>query len=76
MKDKIIKALEAVANCEGMVCIVDLEHELGTEAKYIDYYLAIMELAELIKEDKAEIIFKVGREDKRMKYFLKLLEGE
>ena len=76
MKDKIIKALETVANCEGMVCIVDLEHELGTEAKYIDYYLAIMELAELIKENKAEIIFKVGKEDHRMEYLLKLLEGE
>ena len=77
MKHKIAQTLENTSNLEGIVCIADLEHELGIEAKYIDDYLALGVLAELLKKDKVEIIFRVCREDKDMKYLLKLLkEGE
>lgn len=74
MKHKIAQTLENTSNLEGIVCIADLEHELGIEAKYIDDYLALGVLAELLKKDKVEIIFKVGREDKKMEYLLKLLK--
>ena len=46
---------------------------MKTEAKYIDDYLVLEVLAELFKENKAEIVFKVGREDKKMEYLLRLL---
>ena len=39
----------------------------------MDYYLALGVLVELLKKDKVEIIFRVGREDKDMKHLLKLL---
>lgn len=73
IKDKIAQVLENTGNLEGIVCIADLEHELGIEAKYMDDYLALGVLVELLKKDKVEIIFRVGREDKDMKHLLKLL---
>lgn len=74
---KIAKALEHASRLEGTVCTADFKHELGTEAKYIDDYLALGVLAELFKENNAEIVFKVSREDKKMEYLLRLLtEGE
>lgn len=77
IEHKIEQTLENTSNLEGIVCIADLEHELGIKAKYMNDYLALKVLAELLKKNKAEIIFKVGREDKDMKYLLKLLkEGE
>lgn len=74
MKHKIAQTLENTSNLEGIVCIADLEHELGYKAKYINDYLAASVLAELIKNGKIQLIFKAGREDKRMKYFFKLLK--
>lgn len=74
---KITKAMESASRLEGTVCTVDFNHELGIEGKYIDNYLALEVLAELFKENKAEIIFKISKEDKKMEYLLILLtEGE
>ncbi len=77
IEHKIAKVLENASNLQGIICTADFEHELGTESKYIDDYLALGVLAELFKENKAEIIFKVSKEDKKMEYLLRLLtEGE
>ena len=73
IEHKIAKALESASKLQGIVCTADFKHELGTEAKYIDDYLALGVLAELFKGNKAEIIFKVSREDKKMEYLLRLL---
>ena len=73
IEHKIAKALENASRLKGTVCTVDLKHELGTEAKYINDYLTLEILAELFKENKAEVIFKVSREDKKMEYLLRLL---
>ena len=76
IEHKIAKALENASKLKSAVCLVDFNHTLGTELKYIDDYLALGVLAELFKDNKAEIIFKVGREDNRMEYLLRLLTKE
>ena len=77
IKHKIAKVLENASKLQGTVCTADFKHELGIEAKYMDDYLALGVLADLFKENKAEIMFKVDKEDKKMEYLLRLLtEGE
>lgn len=71
---QIVRTLENVGSSKGVVCTHDDEHVLGTRFKYVDDYLAVLTLAELIKKDKAHIVFTVGREDKEMEYLCKLLE--
>lgn len=73
IEHKIAKVLENASNLQGIVCTADFEHELGVESKYIDDYLALDVLANLFKENKAEIIFKVDKKDKKMEYLLRLL---
>ena len=72
--NKITKILESVSQLEGIKCVSNFKHELGYKAKYINDYLAASVLAELIKDGKIHLIFKAGREDKRMEYFFKLLK--
>ncbi len=74
IENKIVKALNNVGELKGIVCTANFKHELGYKAKYINDYLAASVLAELIKDGKIQLIFKAGREDKRMKYFFKLLK--
>lgn len=74
IKSKIVKALNNVGELKGIVCAANFEHELGYKASYIDDYLAASVLAELIKDGKIQLIFKAGREDKRIEYFFKLLK--
>lgn len=77
IEHKIARSLENASELKGIVCTANFRHVLGTEVKYIDDYLALGVLAELFKENKAEIVFKVSKEDKKMEYLLKLLtEGE
>lgn len=76
IEHKIAKVLENARKQKGVVCRVDFNHTLGTELKYIDDYLALGVLAELFKEDKAEIIFKLDQKDSRMEYLLRLLTEE
>lgn len=49
-KGKIAKVLDKVSNLEGIVCIADFNHELGYKGRYIDDYLAVAVLGELIKK--------------------------
>lgn len=72
---QIVRALENVGSSKGVLCIHDYEHVLGTQFKYVNDYLAVLTLAELIKKDKAHIVFTVGRENKEMEYLCKLLEN-
>lgn len=76
IKYNLIKALDNVSYMKGMVYVANLEHELGCEAKYLDDYLAVGVLADLIKDNKVTLYFKVGKEDKDMKYLLELLKGD
>ena len=71
IEHKIAKVLENARKQKGVVCRVDFNHTLGTELKYIDDYLALGVLAELFKEDKAEIIFKLDQKDSRMEEILR-----
>lgn len=73
-KKRIVKVLENVGNLKGILCIHDFEHVLGTQSKYINDYLAVLTLAELIKKDKAEIIFNVDENDGKMEYLCRLLD--
>lgn len=79
MNNEIIKILKNVAQLKGIVCVDNLKHEIAYEDKHINDYLAVGVLAELFELGKAEVVFKTDKEDKRMKYLLKLLkesEGE
>lgn len=70
---RLIKVLEKVGMADGIVCMSDLEHKLGFKGNSIDNYLAVRTLAELLENKEVELIFKSGRENPRIKYFLKLL---
>lgn len=73
-KKRIVKVLENVGSLKGILCIHDFEHVLGTQSKYINDYLAVLTLAELIKKDKAQIIFNVDKNDVKMEYLCRLLD--
>lgn len=77
--NKIIKVLENVSKLEGVKCISNLKHELGYSANYIDNYLAVGVLGELIEREVIELKFnepKNTASKKKLEYFKKLLEEE
>ena len=76
MNKKIAKVLNKVSQLEGIVCIADLNHELGYKGRYIDDYLAVSVLAELIDKNIIELKFnepKNNKDKERVKYLKKLL---
>ena len=79
IKDKIVKILDKVSKLEGIVCISDLNHELGYKGRNIDDYLAVSVLAELIKKGIVELKLNAPEKDKdkkRLEYFKKLIKEE
>ena len=78
-KEKIVKVLDTVSKVEGIVCIADDKHELGYRGRYIDDYLAVSVLAELIKKGIVELKLNEPENDKdkkRLEYFKKLIKEE
>ena len=73
---KIAKACKDACRLEGVSFTADFKDAIGIESRYLDNYLALGTLADLLRENKAELIFKVDKEDKKMKYLLKLLKEE
>ena len=77
-KEKIVKALNTTSNLTGVVCIADITHDLGYQGRYIDDYLAVGVLAELI--DKGVIELKLNEtndiNDEQKLYYLKRLLQE
>lgn len=71
---KIAKALKNCSYSKGIVCLEDEEHELGCQTKYYDDYSIIEILGKLFEDEKAKLIFRVGREDKDMDRLLNLLK--
>lgn len=74
---KIAKVLDKVSNLKGIVCVADFNHELGYKGKYIDDYLAVSVLGELIDKNIIELKFNEPNNEKdkeRVKYLKKLLK--
>ena len=63
-KDKIAKVLDKVSNLKGIVCVADFNHELGYKGKYIDDYLAVSVLRELIDKNIIELKFNEPNNEK------------
>ncbi len=77
--NKITKILESVSQLEGIKCVSNFKHELGYSSGYIDNYLAIGVLGELIERGVIELKFNEPRSivsKKKLEYFKKLLEEE
>ena len=78
-KVKIVKVLKNASYCKGIVYSSNLNHELGYEAKYMDNYLAIGVLGELIEKGIIELKFndpKNNKDKERLDYLKRLLEEE
>lgn len=77
-KKEIVRALNTTSNLTGVVCIADITHDLGYQGRYIDDYLAVGVLAELI--DKGVIELKLNEtndiNDEQKLYYLKRLLQE
>lgn len=76
-KNKIAEVLESVSKLEGISCITDFKHELGYRGHYINNYLAVAVLGELIGKNIIELKFnepKNDRDKERVKYFERLLK--
>lgn len=76
-KNKIAEVLESVSQLEGIACIADLKHELGYRGHYINNYLAVAVLGELIDKNIIELKFNEPENNwdkERVKYFERLLE--
>ena len=78
-KQKIAKILDSVSKLEGIECISNFKHELGYRGHYINNYLAVAVLGELIDKNIIELKFNEPKNDKdkeRVKYFERLLKEE
>ena len=78
-KEKIIKILNTTSKLEGIECLTDFNHELGYRGRYIDDYLAVSVLGELIEKGIIELKFnepKNGKDKERVDYFKRLLKEE
>lgn len=76
---KITKALNKVSQLEGIECLVDFNHELAYRGRYIDDYLAVAVMGELIEKGIIELKFNEPTNEKdkeRINYFKKLLKEE
>lgn len=78
-KEKIVKALNTVSLLKGVVCVADITHDIGYRARYVDDYLAIGVMADLI--DIGVIELKINEPEnikakKILLYFKKLLGEE
>ena len=77
--NKITKVLENVSQLKGVVCVSNSKHELGYSAKYIDDYLAVGVLSNLIEREVIELKFNEPKNTvskKKLEYFKKILEEE
>lgn len=78
-KEKIVKALNTVSLLKGVVCVADITHDIGYISRYLDDYLAIGVMADLI--DIGVIELKINEPEninakKILLYFKKLLGEE
>lgn len=78
-KEKIVKALNTVSLLKGVVCVADITHDIGYSGKYVDDYLAVGVMAELIDEGVIEL--KVNEPEdlnakQKLFYFERLLGEE
>lgn len=74
IKERLIEVLDNVGNSRGLVTADGLDDDIGIQIKYLDDYLAVLTLAELLKDDKIEINIKADETDRKIKYLLKLLK--
>lgn len=78
-KNNIAKVLNNVSLLKGVVCITDFDHELGYRGRYIDDYLAVAVLGELIEKGIIELKFNEPQNDKdkkRVEYLERLLKED
>lgn len=78
-KNNIAKVLNNVSLLKGVVCIKDFDHELGYRGRYIDDYLAVAVLGELIEKGIIELKFNKPQNDKdkkRVEYLERLLKED
>lgn len=76
-KNKIIKVLDTASKLDGIECLTDFNHELVYRGRYIDDYLAIAVMAELLDKGIIELKFNEPNNDKdkeRINYFKRLLK--
>ena len=79
LKEKIVRILDKTSKLEGIECIADFKHELGYRGRYIDNYLAVAVLGELIEKGIIELKFNEPKnhiDRERVNYFKKLLKEE
>ena len=78
-KNKIIKVLDIVSKLKGIECLTCFKHELVYRGRYIDDYLAVAVMGELIEKGIIELKFNEPTNEKdkeRINYFKKLLKEE
>ena len=74
---QIVKVLDNTSKVKGIECIVDFNHELGYRGRYIDDYLAVGVLSELIDKKIIELKFnepETERDKERSEYLKRLLK--
>lgn len=74
---QIVKALDNTSKAKGIECIVDFNHELGYRGRYINDYLAVEVLSELIDKKIIELKFnepETEKDKERLEYLKRLLK--
>lgn len=74
---RIVKILDNTSKAKGIDCIIDFNHELGYRGKYINDYLAVGVLSELIDKKIIELKFnepETEKDKERLEYLKRLLK--
>ena len=73
IKKKLIEVFENVGFIRGINSVNHLEDEIGIMAKYVDDYLAVATISQLLEQNKIEITLKADETDNKIEYLLRLL---
>lgn len=74
IKKKLIEVFDNVGGAKGVMSIDHLDDDIGIIGMYLDDYLAVSTISELLKQNKIEITLKADETDRKVEYLLRLLK--